>query len=165
MPTAIMEKQETKDLMTGEITESTERVYSTTRLPEEPKFIKLYLNAWCAFKDIKGVNNSFLFQCLQYMTYAAEQQVISFSPFIKKQIARNLNWSEKTALNRCNLEIRKLTKANIFKSLGDGAYQVNPQLVGKGYWKDIYKLQATFNVLGEKQGTVDVKTERKQDIY
>ncbi len=139
--------------------------HRVSKLPDEPNYIKLYIKSWCAFKQVKQVNQNFLFQCLQYMTYADDRQgqTIYFNPALKRNIAHSLGWSEKTGAARVNNEIKKLVKANIFKWIDYGSYQVNPQLVGRGRWQDVYKLQATFNLVGDNAGEVEIYSKPNED--
>lgn len=153
----LIEETEKVDLTTGKIT--TEQTIIKRVRADEPKYIKLYLNAWCDFKEIKGINIAFLYYLLPAMTYASEHQTIYTNSAMKKNIAKNLGWSEKTATQRASLEIRKLCKAGVLKKIQNGEYQVNPELIGKGDWKDIRKLRATFNL---ENGEVTHFYENKQ---
>lgn len=137
------------DNNTGEVLEQNSQTW-IDEYPKEPDYVKLYIRAWCVFKDIKGVNTSFLYSLLPFMTYAKNDQVIYLNSELKYDIAKKLNWSEKYALDRFNKEIKKLLNTNILKKIGRGKFQVNPELIGKGEWKDIAKLRATFNLSNGK---------------
>lgn len=151
---AVTTIERTVDAETGELL--THKV--TTRESEpEPDYVKLYVRAWCDFKDIKGINTTFLVHLLPYMTYAKQGQVIFLAPLLKRQIADELGWASSDALNRCNKELKKLVKAGIMMHVGTNAYAVNPELVGRGSWADIKSLRATFNVIGPQAGTVEVE--------
>ena len=140
----IFEEQTKLNTGTGEVTaEST--VIKRIR-NDEPDFVKLYINAWCEFKQVKGINTAFLLHLLPSMTYANNGQFIFTNAALKRQIAEELNWSIKTACNRGATELKKLCNAGILKKIENGKYQVNPELIGKGEWKDIRKLRATFNL-------------------
>ena len=80
------------------------------------------------------------------MTYAHNKQLIIVNSYVKEEVARALNWSLNSYQPRFSKEISKLKKSNVFKEVGIGTYQVNPELIGKGEWKDIRKLRATFNL-------------------
>lgn len=112
----------------------------------EPDYVKLYIKAWCDFKAVKGVNVSFLYTVLPYMTYANKGQYLSIPAFLKEEIGKELGWKETTIKNRFRDECAKLCKANVFKKVRYNVYQVNPELIGKGDWKDVQKLRATFNL-------------------
>lgn len=144
------------DNETGEIVDEK----TTLRVTEqEPDYVKLYVRAWCDFKNIKGINSAFLVHLLPYMTYAEQKQTLYLAPPLKRAIAQRLGWSEKTALNRFNQELRKLVRKGVLTHVGESSYQVNPELVGKGNWADIKKLRATFHVIGPDAGNVEVESE------
>lgn len=146
----------TVDADTGELLDERTTLRKTE---SEPDYVKLYVRAWCDFKDIKGVNTSFLAHLLPYMTYAAKGQRIYLAPPLKREIASELGWSDKTALNRFNQELRKLVKCGVLTHIGESSYAVNPELVGKGSWADVKRLRATFEVIGPDAGKVEVETE------
>lgn len=131
------------DKDTGEVLSTEERYINKSA---EPDYVKLYIDAWCAFKAVKGVNINFLYKLLPLMTYANDGQYIGATTFFRKMIAEELGWSEKSALNRFAQEIKKLCNAGVLKRVSSQTYQVNPELIGKGEWKDIKKLRATFNL-------------------
>ncbi len=156
MSTKIIHSSVTRDYENGEIKRE-EKQY--TRVSEEPDYVKLYVKAWCAFRDIKGVNMAFLTAIIPYMSYAKDGQVIFFNSTLKRRIGAALGWSEKSVLNRVNVELVKLQKANVIRGI-DGnrsnTYQVNPELFGKGEWKDISKLVVSFHL---SDGKIDIKEE------
>lgn len=149
--------ERTVDSDTGEVVS---QAVTTIDREAEPDYVKLYVRAWCEFKEIKGVNTTFLAHLLPYMTYASRGQRIYLAPLMKREIASELGWAEKTALNRFNQELRKLVKQGVLKHDGTDAYTVNPELVGKGSWRDIKALRATFEVIGPNAGKVTVETDR-----
>lgn len=129
---------------TGEVTK--EQNTTHIRMANEPNYIKLYINTLLAFKDLPKTLNPILFEFLGYMTYAdptGEEggQIIIANAYMKKTIAGKLNLT----LDSVNKGLYKLEKSKIFKRIGTGTYQVNPYMFGKGEWKDIKAIQATFN--------------------
>ena len=137
------EQTTTVDLKTGEVLEeSVQRIIHS----DEPDWVKLYVKAWCDFKNVKGINSQFLYNLLPYMSYADEGQYIFITPFLKRQIAKKLKWKSHSALQVFNNNLRKLVQQNVLKHLDTNTYQVNPELIGKGEWKDIRRLRATFNL-------------------
>lgn len=123
--------------------------YKTT----EPDYVKLYIEAWCTFKGAgKKANSTFLFQLMPYISYARDKQLIIVSSYIKEIVAQNLGWKMTSCLTRFNVEMYKLCKCKILKRISTNTYMVNPELIGRGEWKDIKKLRATFNV---KDGSVN----------
>lgn len=131
------------DKDTGEILKQEQRYVSKET---EPDYVKLYVRAWCAFKQIKGVNTSFLYAILPYMTYADDGQYVCIPAFLKKRIGTSLGWKETTVIKRFTDECAKLAKTGVLKKIAYNTYQVNPELIGKGEWKDIKRLRVTFNL-------------------
>lgn len=156
MATKIIHSSVTKDYESGELKHE-ERQY--TRTSDEPDYVKLYVKAWCVFREIKGINMAFLTSIIPYMSYAKDGQVIFFNSTLKRRIGTSLGWSEKSILNRVNVELAKLQKANVIHAV-DGkrsnTYQVNPELFGKGEWKDISKLVVSFHL---HDGKIDIAEE------
>lgn len=96
---------------------------------QEPDYVKLYVKAWCAFKDIKGINMAFLTALLPYMSYATTGQKIYFNPALKDELCRQLGWSKKSGKTRVNVELDRLKKAGIIKRTAASTYAVNPELL------------------------------------
>ena len=129
---------------TGEIIR--ESKMSRVSRSDEPDYIKFYVRAWCSFKDIKGVNMPFLMELLPLMTYANQGQMIYVNSALKRDIAKKLGWSERTPVERASNELRNLCNKGILKKIQTGAYQVNPELIGKGEWKDIKFMIGSLHV-------------------
>lgn len=170
MATIITDIEKTRDVRdeTGEIIAETTSISTSRSYPsDEPEFVKLYVKAWCAFKDVKSVNTAFLYELLPFMTFANDEQaqVIGLTPYYREKIGIKLGWSAgkdgRSLTKRFSNELNKLCKSGILAKLATNTYQVNPELVGKGYWSDIKALRATFNVIGERAGTVDVSIENE----
>lgn len=152
-----IQKTEVMDNKTGELetTEIKRNVSIVGHPSEEPNYVKLYLQAWCSFKQIKGINSGFLYEILQYMSYADKGQRIYLNSFAKKEIASSLGWSKKSALTRCNVEMKKLVDKNVLKKIARDVHAVNPELIGKGNWADVKKFRAVFNLIGNDAGKVE----------
>ena len=113
----------------------------------EPDFVKLYIDCICNFKGLrKGLSPIFI-ALLKYMTYADIEdeyggQVIAVNSYIKQQIAKSLGY---TGIESINKALTDFVKAGLLKRIARGTFQVNPQIVGKGNWKDIKNIRATFD--------------------
>lgn len=126
----------------------------------EPPFIKLYLDCLCNFKGLSKSLNPILIELLRYMTYAntAEStggQVIYLNAALKKQIADNTGRTVK----RIEQALTDFVKSGIFKRIATGTYQVNAELFGKGDWKDIKNIRATFDF---GNGTIEAEIIKKE---
>lgn len=130
------------DYESGEI-KSQEFVHKRS---SEPSFIKLYLDCICDFKGLSKSLNPILVEFLRYMTYANIQdnnggQIIYLNAEMKRQIGLVTGKTVK----RIEQAITDFVKTGVFKRIATGTYQVNAKLFGKGDWKDIKNIRATFD--------------------
>ncbi len=136
----IVYESNTVDFGTGEVMQQT----TVARVSQEPEFVKLYLDCLSTFKGFSKTLNPILLEFLRNMSYATSDnggQIIYINASMKKNIAKKLNKST----DRVNQALTEFVKNGIFKRVDTGMYQVNPFLFGRGHWKDIYKLRATFD--------------------
>ncbi|MDY4500867.1 replication/maintenance protein RepL [Fusobacterium gastrosuis] len=139
-----MSVTEIVDHQTGEVTQSikeTEFINS-----KEPNYIKLYVDTLLTFKNLSKSLNPILLEFLKYMSYASIAdgtggQIIYVNAHMKKLIANATGLK----IDRINKALTEFVKANVFKRIATGTYQVNPYLFGKGEWKDIKSIRATFD--------------------
>lgn len=139
------------DHQSGEVIEQ-EFIY---KRGSEPPFIKLYLDCLCDFKGLSKSLNLILLELLKYMTYANTSdpnggQIIYLNAALKKNIALAAGKTVK----RVEQAITDFVKTGIFARIATGTYQVNAELFGKGDWKDIKNIRATFDFA---RGTVETE--------
>lgn len=131
----------------------------------EPAFIKLYLDCLCDFKGLSKSLNPILLEFLKYMTYANIQennggQIIYLNAEMKRQIAIATGKTVK----RVEQAITDFVKTGVFKRIATGTYQVNGNLFGKGDWKDIKNIRATFDFgKGEMQAEIIKKNDEESN--
>jgi hypothetical protein len=142
------------DMETGEIKQ--EEKVTQARLPKEPDFVKLYLNTILTFKEVSTKLNPVLLSFLRHMSYAHDNQVIYVNAHMKQEIADENNLK----IDRINQALKEFVKANIFRRIGRGTYQVNPHIFGKGEWKDIQRIRAFFDF---NSGEVKAIIEKLED--
>jgi len=140
------EKNFIVDSDTGEVKQAQRTTHKVLRLEAEPSYVKLYLDHLSHFKGLQVSLNPILIEILKHTTYAdddtAEQgQIFVSAKLIKETIAKRCGVS----LARVNQALTQFVKADILSRLAPGVYQVNPYLFGKGEWKDIKQIRATFN--------------------
>ena len=139
---------EAVNLETGSIaTIESEKVFY---LPKEPSYIKLY------FDDIAKIyglpSSNAMFELLKQMNY--EGQIILNST-TKKIICERVKFKSVYSLNNY---LSQLVKKGVFKNVGRGVYQPNPNLFGRGDWKSIYKLREAWIKIGyDKEGNKVIK--------
>jgi len=129
------------DKETGEVIES--KITKLTKLTKEPDYIKLYINAVLAICDLSQSINPVLFELLKHMTYANDcdgGQIIYLNSALRKKICETIGISS----NRLSHILTKVVKSNILKRIDRGTFAVNPDMFGKGEWKDILKVKEIY---------------------
>lgn len=133
------------DSNTGEVI--SQKTVSCRNVPKEPNFVKLYIDTMKSFNGAHDIPTDVLLALSKHITYAngeSQQQVYLPSP-IKKQIADDVGIS----ISMINKYIKKMVDAGVlFRSDCRGFFIVNPWLIAKGEWKNISKLRAEFDFVG-----------------
>lgn len=137
-------QKEVVDCKTGEILQyETSEDWLHER--EEPDYIKVYLNVVLAERELNGeILTPFLYELLKKMTYANDSengQVVVLNSYVKKSICDELNISDSTFTKN----IKKLCTNKLIARIGRGTYVVNPYIFGKGDWKSIKRIRATYS--------------------
>lgn len=132
------------DAQTGEILEMEQSIGTRTIYKQEPPYIKLYLQDILYLNDVPKSLTNVLYALLSYVTYADQENgmCIPLNGFIKSQIREKCGMDNPRTLNNA---LSKLVKGNILKRIGTGTYQLNPYFFGRGDWKDIANIRATWN--------------------
>lgn len=144
------------DQETGEVT----RHKTVYKAADEPDFVKLYIDCVLTLKGLKKGLNPILLGFLRFMSYADINgieggQIIFVNKMMKQTIADSLG----VTVKRIDQAITEFVKGGIFKRIAVGTYQVNPNLVGKGEWKDIKNIRATFDFGNREVMSAVVETE------
>ncbi len=132
---------------TGEIL----RTKTNVQFDREPDFVKLYLDCLGVFTNNNGLDkslNDMLLSVLKRMTYASDNQIVVLNAYIKNNICEETGKS----LKRLNQAITIWVKEKILIRVGRGVYKINPFIFGRGDWRDISHLRATFDF---KNGNVE----------
>ena len=146
----IIKEISTVDVTTGEyLKQTTESI-----LRKEPDYVKLYLRDIALLNNLRPSTNNILYELLKLMDY---RNRIVLNSALKKEIATEIGVSVKTIDNALNL----LLKQNIVLRKGVGLFIGNPNLFGKGEWRDIRELRmtVTFNEEGRTISTEVIKDE------
>lgn len=145
------------DHATGEVKSSTSE--KVIQMPAEPEYIKLYLDDINKIFDLP--NHSILYEIMKKMDYDG---LITLSKFTKDQICQKLGLKPQTLSNY----LQDLKKKDILQPVGRGTFMPNPNLFGKGTWKEIYsrrkkyteiKLQISYKA----DGTKEIQTSFKEE--
>lgn len=109
------------------------------RLPQEPEYIKLYLEDLGAILDVPAGPQTVLMALLRKMDW---EGMITLSPASRERIARLCNIKIHTLANYLTV----LCERGVLKRTGRGDYEMNPHLMGKGDWSEILKRRAEFKM-------------------
>jgi hypothetical protein len=144
---------------TGEIVSSK----TVSRVKDEPDYVKLYLDCLLTVKGLRKGLNPILVSLLKHMSYANSEdatggQIIIVNKFLKETIANNLG----LGIDSINKALGSFADSGIFKRIAVGTYQVNPDFVGKGEWKDIRNIKATFDFANKSVVAEIVKYEEEE---
>lgn len=159
-----MAKRETKNITyqhdihvvdreTGEVTQTTNE--TIVQFPSEPEYIKLYLDDLNRIYELP--NNSILYEVMKQMNYDG---LINLSKYAKDMICERLGLKPQTFANY----LQKLKEKDIIQPVGRGTFMPNPNLFGKGTWKEIYSRRKKYaeiklNITYKPDGTKTVQTE------
>lgn len=142
---------------TGEVIASSKE--TIIQFPAEPEYIKLYLD------DINRIyelpNDSILYEVMKRMDYDG---LINLSKYAKDLICKKLDLKPQTLANYLQI----LKKKDIITAVGTGTFMPNPNLFGKGSWKDIYNRRKTYEsiklqITYKSDGSKTVQTEFNLD--
>lgn len=118
------------------IREERERVL---RLPQEPQYIKLYLQDLAHVLEVPQGPQTLLMHLVKKMDW---EGMITLSPSARERISAVLQIKVHTMTNYLSV----LCEREILKRVGRGEYEMNPNLMAKGDWTEILKRRATFKM-------------------
>lgn len=137
------------------------RTKSMVQFKKEPEFVKLYLDCLGVFTKNGGLDaclNDMLLAVLRRMSYATDEQIVSLNAYVKESICKETGRSPK----RLEQAITIWVKTKVLIRVARGVYKVNPYLLGRGDWRDIENLRATFDF---ENGSVETeKTFHENEI-
>lgn len=130
---------------------------------KEPNFVKLYLEDLGTFNGVQVSMSPVLNEFLKYSTYADPTQenggmILICNKALKEIVASACNVS----LSRVDHCVTEFVKKGYMTRIRTGLYQFNPFLFGKGDWKDISKIRATYNYQTNKVVAEIVPSEKNE---
>lgn len=123
------------DNQTGEITHEVET--AVRAVEKEPNYVKLYLDQIVKLTEITGWTSNVLYELLGDSKYASDGQIIVVNSGYKEMVAEKLGIKKQSVTNAINA----LKKKDIIYKIKNGVFMLNPQIFGKGEWKDVKKLR------------------------
>lgn len=139
----------TTDVHTGEIIEI--KRHTNTVLEKEPDFVKLYVQDIVRLKALPNSSAMVLNLLLKSMSY--KNIIPAYAP-IKRMICAELG----IGMDSLNKAIDNLYKAGILIRIERGIYMADPNLFGKGEWKNINNLRLTIEY--KEDGTKTISGDR-----
>jgi hypothetical protein len=135
--------EQTLDKETGEL--NTLRKVSQYKVEAEPPYVKLYVKDLIRIKGLPPATTNVLLAMLRSMGY--NNVIPAYAP-IKKMMCRDLN----IKIDTLNKAIDNLYKENILIRLDRGLYMADPELFGRGTWKEVenIRMQITYSPEGKK---------------
>lgn len=141
--------RELLDEETGELREVPIEVRTRSiRYEEEPEYVKLYIKTVGVFTDLKGTSSRLFYELAKRMEYANKEQIVFLNPQLRKFIQDDMG-VKKSAFDKA---LRELREKGLIRRVANNTFAVNPMYVGKGGWRDIKRLRATFDFI---TGNVD----------
>lgn len=152
------------DHKTGKATQT--KTKQTFIIEGEPPYIKMYLQDIQRFYNLPASNSPMIYELLRKLDYDG---LISLNPTNKKMICEKLNWK----MGSLDNYLTKVSKCGLFKKIGTGTYQPNPNIFGRGSWSKIQELrEAWINIEYTNEGKKiktsfaeeKTKDEEKKDV-
>ena len=119
--------------------ESRTRNISIAKLPQEPPYVKLYLDDVASLHQLPANCSKLLYEFVKLMDYTGEVIVTKRR---REMIAEAIGVSDKSVKNR----ITKFLEKGIVKRVAQNTYIMNPNMFAKGSWSDINKLRDEFKL-------------------
>lgn len=154
----VLREEQTVNHETGEITSRT----TVFQFDKEPNYIKLYFDCLGVVLGNDGLNtclNDMLVEVLALGSYANDGQHVVLNAYNKKIVCERTN----KGLKCLEKAIKKWTENGVLKRVARGTYQINPWIFGKGEWRDIKSLRATFD-FSNSQLTTERQYEQREGV-
>jgi len=133
-----IEKREVHiDHMSGEITHDKTHVVDIKATPNEPEYIKLYINDLGKLCSLSNGQRSILLYIAACVGYDG---LVLLPSGQKARIAKKANCSVSSVNNAVNF----FCKMNILIKEAGGLYELNPELFARGRWRDIRERRHAF---------------------
>ncbi len=125
------------DQTTGEILQDKTNVISFNQMPEEPAYVKLYIDDLSRLNKLTPGETKILL----YVAARADYEGIASLPLgIKNRIATSAGCSTSAVSSA----ISKFCNEKILKRLDVGVYELNPDYFARGKWREIRERRKAF---------------------
>lgn len=100
----------------------------------EPDFVKLYLKDIARLYDLPKATSKLMLEILKFMGY---DNIVALGKYRREEIAKSLGISPGTLANA----LTRFIDEGLIMKVSSSEYFVNPNIFGKGKWRDIKKLR------------------------
>lgn len=107
------------------------------RLPQEPEYVKLYLQDLATVLDVPVGPQALLISLVRKIDW---EGLISLSPSSRERLAMQLGIKMHTLANYLTV----LCERGILRRVGRGEYEMDPHIMAKGDWSSINKRRNDF---------------------
>lgn len=114
-----------------------ENVVSIRKMEDEPQYVKLYIEDIGRILGLQDGHRRILLLVAASVDY---EGIVSMAIGRKARIAATLGCTVKAVDNA----VIEFAKQGILKRIGRGEYELNPNLFGKGAWRDIRERRQSF---------------------
>lgn len=149
--------RETIDGQTGEVLQLEHSEGTRTIIKQEPAYIKLYIQDVLYLRDMPAGLTGVMYALLKEATYADKGLRIYLPTGLKKELIAAVG-TTKAAFDNA---LSKLCKGQIIRRVSTGVYELNPFFFGRGEWKDIDRIRATWDYDSIKGRTFQATVTRK----
>lgn len=129
--------ERTLNHQTGEVTSET--ITNVVRLPQEPPYVKMYIDDLCQLMEIPAADRKTLELLLKKLDY---EGFITLSPRFRKETCEKLGIKDQTFRNR----LTRLCKSSIIRLHSTNEYEVNPRYFARGEWRHICERRESFEM-------------------
>lgn len=137
MSRIIEKREQIIDQTTGELLHDKTNVISFSTMPDEPAYIKLYVDDLSRLNKLTAGETKILL----YVAARADYEGIASLPLgIKNRIAT----SAACSTSAVSSAISKFCNEKILKRLDVGVYELNPEYFARGKWREIRERRKAF---------------------
>ena len=150
--TVYSEVTKTVNHETGVVSE--EERTKVVRLPQEPPYVKMYVDDLAAVLNLPIGVRGLLYALVQRIDYDG---IITLGSTSKKRMAERL----KVTVGTFDNYLTKLVKTGVLNRIGRGEFEINPYLFARGDWAEIRRRRDRFGKTFRMTVTYSPSGERK----
>jgi hypothetical protein len=137
MGRVIETRRQIVDQLTGELLYDKTNVIDINKMPDEPAYIKLYIDDLSGLQELTAGETKILLYVAACSDYKG---MVALPTGIKSRIAKSIGCSDGAVSNAVNLFCKK----RILRKEGGGLYELNPDYFARGQWRKIRERRQAF---------------------